>query len=339
MDTLFRDLQRLCNADGAAGLNDIVRVASELLEPFCDSIYTDTMGNLLATRHGNDTACPPVMLQAHMDEIGMLVTHIDDGGFVHVTAAGGVDKRMLATQSVCVHGSRKIKGVFCSVPPHLLKEDDKHSVPEDNAIDIGMEAAAARSCIPLGSRVTYAPNYARLGDSTVTSKALDDRCGMMAIIDCLRRLQGVRANVTVAFCVQEELGCRGAAVAARALMPEYAFVTDVSFALAPGEQPRECGRLGEGVMIGHSPILDQKLTDMAIRLADKHNVPFQHEVMGGRTGTDADVISNSNTGIQTALLSIPERYMHSPVEVVDLRDVAAVGELMALCVEEVSRIG
>ncbi len=339
MEVLYDDLKKLCNAAGVAGLDDVVQVATQLLEPLCEQVYTDAMGNVLAIRKDNDTTCPLVMLQAHMDEIGMLVSHIDDAGFVHVAAAGGIDRRVLATQPVCVYGKKTYSGVFSSVPPHLLKEESKLAALEDMAIDVGMDADTARTCIPLGSRVTFAPNYQRLGEHTVTSKALDDRSGMMAVIDCLRRLQNKRVNVAVAFCVQEELGCRGASVAVRALNPQFAFVTDVSFALAPGEQPRECGRLGEGVMIGHSPILDKHLTDAAIGIAEERHIPYQHEVMGGRTGTDADVISNSNTGVRTALFSVPQRYMHTPVEVVDLRDVSTVGELMALCVEEVSRCG
>lgn len=336
---LSRDLSRLCNAGGAAGLDEVARVAIELLEPLCDAVWQDAMGNVLAVRCGDSETKPTLMLQAHMDEIGLLVTDVDDLGFIHVAAAGGIDRRVLATQPVLVHGEDTYNGVFCSVPPHLLKDEKKLPELADMGIDMGMDAAVARDRIPLGSRVTFAPNYCALNESVVTSKALDDRAGMMAIIHCLRLLKDTDVNVSVAFCVQEELGCRGAAVAARRLDPRFALVTDVSFATAPGEKPQECGKLGGGVMIGHSPILDSALTQLSIRVAKTAEKPYQDEVMGGRTGTDADVISNCNYGIRTGLLSIPLRYMHTPNETADLRDIAAVGELMAGVAKEVGSLG
>ncbi len=337
---LIRDeLKKLCCACGVAGQKEIAETAMEMLRPLTDSCALDAMGNVLAIRKGTDPHGKTVLLEAHLDEIGFFVTDIDDLGFVHVTAAGGIDSRVLAAQAVMVHGKEVYYGIFCSVPPHLIKNDSVLPSLEDMGIDVGMTAEKARACIPLGSCVSFAPAFEAMGDTTVSAKALDDRAGVAAILHCLRKLPSSKATVAIALSTQEELGCRGAGVAARQLCPDMALVTDVSFACANGENPRQCGKLGEGPMVGISPILQDNITDKLLHLAADNTIPVQFEVMGGSTGTDADTISKELTGIPTGLLSIPLRYMHTPVEMADLRDVAAVGELMAAFIREVGDNG
>lgn len=335
MNQIKQDLFRLCSAAGAAGLPDVLEVCRDMLADLTDSVETDAMGNLWALRRSADPSAPTLMLEAHLDEIGFLVTHIDGAGFVRVAAAGGVDERVLTAQPVIVHGDRAYPGVFCSTPPHLAKKDGELPELSERGIDVGMTVEEAARHIPLGSRVTFAPSAREIGDTLVTAKALDDRAGIAAILHCLRQLTEAPAmNVAVALCVQEELGCRGSVPATRRIQPDQCIVTDVSFALTPDASPYECGKLGEGVMIGISPILHTGMTYRLQALAEKHGIPQQTEVMGGLTGTDADQISRSLLGIPTALLSIPQRYMHTPVELVDVRDVAAVGDLMAAYIRE-----
>lgn len=330
MNIIREDLSRLCSAAGVAGQKEIVQIATELLNPLVDEVTTDAMGNVLGFRRCADETAPTVMLEAHLDEIGFLVTHIDDQGFVYVAAAGGIDGRVLTAQEVLVYGDEVYQGVFCSTPPHLSGKDGELPELGKRGIDVGLTAEEAKAHIPLGSRVTFAPSVSDLNDHVLSSKALDDRAGMAAILHCLRRLDGTcPVNVAVAFCVQEELGCRGADPATNRIQPDYAIVTDVSFATTPDADPNHCGKLGKGAMIGISPILDEKMSDTLLALAKENEIPYQYEVMGGRTGTDSDHISGCLCGVPTALLSIPQRYMHTPVEVVDLRDVAAVGDLMA----------
>lgn len=329
MNVIDNELKTLCLAAGCAGQKDIVNVATELLKPLVDEIECDALGNILAIRHANKSDAQTVMIEAHLDEIGFMVTDVDDNGFVFVAPAGGVDKRVLATQSVVVYGKEIYTGVFCSTPPHLRSKEE--SLPEitDIAIDVGLDAQTARANIPIGSRVGFAPQYTHLTDSVVTSKGLDDRSGMAAVLHCLRQLTDRRLRVVVSFCVQEELGCRGAAVAARKLAPDYALVTDVSFALTKDAEPRLCGKRAGGVMVGISPILDDAIGEQLMMLANERNIPYQTEVMAETTGTDVDMISVCNGGIPCGLLSIPLRYMHTPVETVDLADVKVVGDLMA----------
>ena len=334
MEQIKRDLMRLCRSPGAAGQTEITALVTELLRPLTDSVVTDAMGNVLARRQGTDPAAGTVLLQAHMDEVGFLVTDIDENGFVHVAQAGSPDQRVLAAQDVVVYGKEPYAGVFGSVPPHLMPKEAELPELSDRVIDVGMTADEAKACIHPGDRVGFAPQFSMLQDTVASGKALDDRAGVAAILHCLRLLKSTAATVAVAFCVQEELGARGSGVAARQLTPDVALVTDVSFALTPDANRRQCGRLGEGVMIGISPLLDRSVSDTLIRLAQKNNIAHQLEVMGGSTGTDADSISRELTGIPTGLLSIPLRYMHTPVETVDLRDIAQVGALMAAYITE-----
>ena len=334
MEQIKKDLQTLCAAEGVAGQTAIVDAVVELLQPLVDEVEVDVMGNVLGLRRAANTDAPTLMLEAHLDEIGFLVTHIDDNGFVYTAAAGGVDKRAITAQPVVVFGDKPYYGVFCSTPPHLSRDGELPAV-EKCGIDIGLTAEEAKKAIPVGSRVSYAPRYTELNENVISAKALDDRAGIAAILHCLRKIEGKPSvNIAVAFCVQEELGCRGVTPAVRKLQPDSAIVTDVSFALTPDADPRKCGELGKGVMIGISPILSTSMTDRLLELAKNNEIVYQYEVMGGSTGTDADRVTVSLMGVPTALLSIPQRYMHTPIETVDVRDVATVGDLMAAYITE-----
>lgn len=333
MNAIVENLKKLCDAPGCAGQNAIREQAIELLRPYVDEMEVDAMGNLLAIRHANVANAKTVMLEAHLDEIGFVVTHVDERGFVFVAPVGGVDKRVLAAQKVIVYGNEPFYGVFSSTPPHLSAGEDKLPEITDMAIDVGLDADTAKTQIPLGSRVGFVPNFTVLNDSVVTSKSLDNRCGMAVVLHCLQQLQSRNVNVAVVFCVQEEVGCRGGAVAARKIQPDYAIVTDVSFALTRGSNARECGKMRDGVMIGIAPVLDVDMSDSMHALAREHEIPHQSEVMSRLTGTNADVISNSCFGVKTALLSVPIRYMHTPVETVCVADIAAAGDLMTAWIE------
>lgn len=334
MEIIRQQLEQLSRAAGAAGQTEISRLAVELLRPLMDTVTVDALGNVLAVRQGTDSDAGTVLLQAHMDEVGFLVTDVDDLGFIHVAAAGSPDERTLAAQDVVVYGTEPCSGVFCSVPPHLIQKDNELPELSERGIDLGMTAEVTKACVHPGDCVGFAPQFYTLRDTVVSGKALDDRAGMAAILHALRVLKKPAATVAVAFCVQEEVGRRGAGVAVRQLKPDVALATDVSFAVTPDANRRQCGVLGAGAMIGISPLLDRRVSDALSQLAERHAITHQFEVMGSSTGTDADMISKENAGIPTGLLSIPLRYMHTPVETVDLRDIAQVGALMAAYITE-----
>ena len=329
---LFSCLETLCAAPGAGGIPVASKAAENLLREYAGKVYTDSLGNVFGCRQGAGENLPTVMLEAHMDEIGFVVTGVDDEGFVRVAPCGGVDRRTLAACAVTFWAESPVHGVFCSVPPHL-SGGEKEKLPEitDMAVDVGMSAEQARKCLPAGTRGPFSSALRRLSGSRVCGKALDDRAGVAAVLHCLELLKGrdLACDVTAVFAVQEELGCRGAQTAAFSLYPDAAVAVDVSFALTPDADPIKCGRMGDGPMIGFAPSLDNELTDALVDIAGACELPFQREVMGGDTGTDADAIASAQAGVRTALLSIPLRYMHTPVETIDLRDVENTGRLMA----------
>ena len=329
-------LKELCNAAGVNGEADATQVAKKWLSEYTDDIRVDALGNVCGFISAAIQPAPTVMLEAHIDEIGFVVTRIDDGGFVHVSACGGIDNRTLTATEVVIMSEPPLNGVFCSTPPHLKKGEE--SLPElsERGIDVGMTKEEAVSRISVGTRVVFRPRFDTLLGNRVCSKALDNRAGVAAILGALEIVKGnpLPVNLVVAFCVQEEVGCRGSMTTAFEVQPNAALIVDVSFATTPYSHHSGLGKLGNGPLIGYSPFLNKQLGRNLVSLADKYKIAVQHEVMGSRTGTDADTIGVSGRGVPCALLSIPLRYMHSPVEVVDTTDVEAVSQLMAAFITE-----
>ncbi|HCA29874.1 MAG TPA: cellulase [Ruminococcaceae bacterium] len=335
-DLMVSCLEKLSNAAGVGGLTEASHLAADMLREYCDEVEIDALGNVIGRKKSVRKNAPVLMLEAHIDEIGLIVTSIDDSGFVHAAACGGVDRRSLPAAEVILHGDKPYLGVFCSTPPHLKKKEDKDTLPEipDLGIDIGMDAETARLHIQQGDRISFKPNFKQINETVVCGKSLDDRAGVASILYCLDLLKKEGAepefDIAVVFAVQEELGCRGSAVSAYRVNPDYAVAVDVSFAHTPDADCAKCGKLGGGPMVGWSPTLDDAMTRKLISIAEEHDIEYQNEVMGGSTGTDAESISDARSGTRTALLSVPLRYMHTPVEMIDIRDVQRVGQLMAL---------
>ena len=228
-----------------------------------------------------------------------------------------------------IHGKEKIKGVFCSTPPHLsngaAEYDDISALKLDTLL-----GEKAKDIISVGDFVTFSSRAASLHGSRVTGKSLDNRAGVVCLLELARRLNGKKLpfNIVFSFTDAEELGNRGAKTDAFNLSPDEAIVLDVSFADGPDIPSCDCGRLSGGAMIGMSPILDKKLSQRLISVAKENDISYQTEVMGGRTGTDCDVISISKSGVKTALISIPLRNMHTDVEIVDINDIKSVCDLL-----------
>jgi endoglucanase len=274
---------------------------------------------------------PVVMLAAHLDRIGLMVTRISDRGFVHAAAVGGVDRRSLAGARVTIHTKDGPKsGVVCSVPPHLADGSGKLQSSGDVAIDMGLTAARARELVGYGDRVTFDGAFTPLLGDRICAPALDDRAGCAAILRAGELLQGCEtAAVVLAFTAQEEVGSSGASTAAAAVRPDFCFAVDVTFGSTPDSDPNETLQMGGGPAIGFSPILDRRLCELLRRTAERCRIRWQAEVMAGRTGTDADHIAIAGRGVRTALVSIPERYMHTAGEVVSLADVGQTALLLA----------
>ncbi len=329
-------LRALCLASGVNGCREAADVAAQLLAGFTDDVRRDRLGNVWGVLKSDTPNAPTLLLEAHIDEIGFTVTQIDDNGFLRVAPCGGVDNRALSAAPITVLTDSPCNGVFCATPIHLAKDDAPLTELTERGVDVGMSVEEAKVRIPIGTRAVFAAHFEELLNDRVCSKALDNRAGVAAILYALSLLKGqsLPFNVVVAFCVQEELGLRGAKTAAYGIRPDAAIVVDVSFAHTPDADKASCGILGGGVMLGISPILDKTMTDSLRDLAEKQTLPLQCEVMGETTGTNADAVSVTADGVSTALLSIPLRYMHTPAEVISLRDVETVARLITTFVAE-----
>ncbi len=326
-------LTGLSAAIGPAGAEgSAARLAMELLSDYAP-IRTDALGNVIAEL-GDPDSPVHILLDAHIDEVSMIVTSVDGDGFLRVDRCGGADRRTLVGAEVYVLGTRRLSGVVCSVPPHLSAELDGKAPAWDKLyIDIGFPADQAKKLVPPGSRVVVRSRPCRLLGSRVAGKALDNRAGAAALIRTVELLVSdntpLPCRLTVALTGREEVGGQGAEAAAYNAHPTQAIAVDVGFAVQPGVSRDKAGELGKGPMIGFSPCLDHGICTRLTQLADGLGMAWQYDVMGGRTGTNADEIAVSREGVPCGLVSIPQRNMHSAAEVVDTNDVEAVAQLLA----------
>lgn len=323
-------LEKLCAAKGVSGAeNEAAKTAAEMLEKYMPA-SVDNLGSVTGTMGDGDVH---ILLDAHLDQIGLVVTAIDEDGFLKVAKCGGADIRVLAAAEVTVHGKEKLFGVITSTPPHLSKPEDSNKAKgfDDIAVDMGLSCEEARKVVLPGDRITFNGSYSRLLGNRVCSPSIDDRAGVAAILRCLELIKDKNLNckISVMFSVQEETGGSGAQAGAFAANADEAIAVDVSFASAPGVSSEKYASLGGGTMIGYGPSLDYAMSRKLSEIAENKNIPNQPEVMGGKTGTNCDEIQVAGKGVKTALLSIPLRNMHTAVEVCDLEDIENTAKLMA----------
>lgn len=324
-------LTALCRVTGISGSEDAAALtAAEFLRLYCPDVQI-SHGNVIGTCGSTSPDAPHVLLDAHIDQIGMIVTSITEDGFVTVGNVGGIDRRLLPAQRVHLHGRECIDGVVCAMPPHLTSGDEKVLKFEEIRIDTGYSADELRQILAPGDSVTFAGHIARMLGDRFTSPALDDRCGVAAILSALHSVKDeeLPCRVTVLFSTQEEVGERGAKIGCYSANPDIALAVDVSFARNLGDSETKTGKMGEGPMIGFSPSLSKSVTRALCDAADAAQIPWQYEVMAGTTGTNADQFSVCRDGVKACTVSIPLRYMHTPAEIISLRDVAMTGELLA----------
>lgn len=303
--------------------------AEKLLSEYMET-EIDVLGNVVGTMGEGKTH---ILLDAHIDQIGLVVRYIDDKGFLLVDKVGGPDLRVLTGAEVTVHGKSDIFGVISSVPPHLQKGDNKNEAVDlkTMAVDIGYGKDKAQELVSVGDRVTLrTPQFDLLGDKIVSS-SFDDRCCVAVILRALELTEGKLNNIKVSalFSVQEETSGSGAKTGSFSLMPDIAIALDVGFGDDPFTEKSQTITLGKGPSIGISPTLDKNLTNELKSLCIEKDIPYQHDVMGGRTGTNADSINNTGRGIKTALLSVPLRYMHTGCEVISVDDIENTAKLLA----------
>ncbi len=321
-NTLFE----ISNKAAIGCVTDASDAACKLLGKYCSVKRYNNLSVLGEIKGDSDYT---LLLDAHIDEVGFIVTHISSDGFLTVAKCGGIDLRHLPSKAVTIHGKETITGVFSSIPPHLSKGDELPESITDYKIDTGL-GAAAKDIVNVGDFVTYKAFATELTGTAVTGKSFDDRAGVAVLLELARRLSGKQLPITVKFLLSdaEELGLRGAGVAAYDIYPDEAIAIDVSFGNGPDISAFECGKLGDGAMIGISPVLNRSISNKLINIAKCNEIKYQTEVMGGKTSTNADVISITKGGVKTGLVSIPLRNMHTDCEVLDLTDIESVCDIL-----------
>ena len=294
-----------------------------------DDFDSDRLGSLIGVKRGAGGG-RAIMLAAHMDEIGLMVREIVDG-FVLAHRISGIDPRVMLAQHVLVHGQRALPGVVATMPPHMLTKDDTKRYPSIDAlvIDVGLPADEVAQLVSVGDLITMDAPMIELKGRLAASKAMDDRACIAAITTCLELLRSMRHDwdVYAVATVQEEVGLRGATTAANQLAPDCAIALDVGFAEQPGV--KNGGQLGGGPQLGIGANFHPKMVSRLQEVAEYHDISWQRDIMPARTGTDAWAIQVAREGVPTALLSIPLRNMHSPVETLDMKDVERAGRLLA----------
>lgn len=305
------------------------KAAAELLEQYADNVETDAFGNVTGIVRSSDANAITLMLDAHIDQVGYIVTHINEQGFLSVGACGSPDVKTLLAQSVTVHGKKDVFGVVSTLPPHVQKGNSTPEI-DDISIDLGMSKREVEEIVSLGDRITVNSAFRELCGDVVSAPAIDDRSGVCAILAALDMLKDkdLAYNLTVCFSAQEETGERGAKQAAFRIQPDECIAVDVSFGQTPDSDPKDTAKLGSGVMIGFSAALDNGMSVALRELAKRKKIPFTIEVMPGSTGTNADAIGISGKGVKCCTLSFPIRYMHTPIECVDLKDIESTANLI-----------
>ena len=348
---IFNLLKKLSEAFGVSGYEDEIRsIIIDEVRNVADEVKVDKLGNVIAIKKGSRGGLK-VLWDAHMDEIGFFVKHIDDKGFVYLSPVGGWWDLILPGQRVRILTDKEniIYGVVGTKPPHLLRPEEREKIIPIDKLFVDIGASSKKEAEDLGVRVGSPVDLDReaielLGDKA-TGKAFDDRAGVLAMLQAFESIDPIDTDVYFVAAVQEEVGLKGARVAAYSISPDVALAVDVTTANdVPGGDPKEkVAEVGKGPAIsvadGRSSsglIAHPRLLKLIIETAKKNNIPYQLSVMSGGT-TDGAIIALTKEGVPTATLSIPTRYIHSPVEVLSLKDLVNTSKLIELTTKNITR--
>jgi endoglucanase len=293
------------------------------------------MGNVIgvkrceASRRGENAK--KLLFDAHVDEIGFIITGHEDG-FLRFATLGGVDARMLPAAEIRILTEPPIIGVVDAAPPHILDSDDSDKAikVEDLYIDIGLSQEEAKKAVPVGTAAVYNAGARAFGADSVCGKSLDDRACFACILRALELLKNEKLDVDlyVLASVQEEVGERGAKTGAFSVVPDWCVVVDADHAKTPDNKKHDAKEPGGGLVLSKGPNMNRRLTELAEKLAIQHSIKYQVGIEPGDSGTNAAAIQVSREGVATALFGLPVKYMHSPVETLSLSDCKAIAALL-----------
>ncbi len=333
----YQFLKKLLNTPSPSGyerpIQDVVR---EWAQPLADELRTDRHGNVLAVR--NPEGNPRIMLAGHCDQIGLMVQHIDENGYIYAQPIGGWDMQILLGQNLTVWTKEgPVAGVLSRKAPHLLTSEERNKVPQftDVWVDIGAkDGDEVKELINPGDPITVALGCCELRNGLLTSPALDDKVGVWTVMETLRLLHGQKLQAAV-YCVstvQEEIGLRGAATSAYGIHPTLGIAVDVCHATdTPGNDKKKIGevKLGKGPVVFRGPNINPHVFAGLAKVAGGKEIPIQTCGAPRATGTDANAIQLARDGVATGLIGIPNRYMHSPVEVISRVDLYQAAQVLA----------
>jgi tetrahedral aminopeptidase len=332
-------LSEICQIPGAPGFEKLVRnFVTEQVKPLVDHIEVDNMGNLYAIKKGTGTK--KVMVAAHMDEIGFMVKHIDDKGFIRFTTLGGFDPKTLTAQRVLVHGKKDLLGVMGSKPIHVMSADERNKVAkiEDYFIDLGLPKEEVEKHITIGDPITRERSLVEMGNC-VNYKSIDNRVSVFILIETLKKLEKINIpyDFYAVFTVQEEIGLRGAKIAGHKINPDFGFGLDTTIAYdLPGATPHEyVTELGKGTAIkimDASAVCDTRMVDYMKSVAAKNNIKWQPEILTAGGTDTAGIQSMAKDGCITGAVSIPTRNLHQVIEMADKSDIQASIDLLTACI-------
>ena len=331
-------LKEICEISGAPGFEKRIRdLIIKEVSPYVDSIETNNMGNVYAIKNGKSK--DRVMIGAHMDEIGFIVTHIDTNGFVRFHTLGGFDPKTLTAQRVIIHGKEDVVGVMGAKPIHVMTQEERNKVPKtsDYFIDLGMSYEEVSKLVSIGDPITRKGELIEMGDC-VNCKSIDNRISVYILIETFKRLhkKEIPFDIYGVFTVQEEVGIRGANVSSMDIQPKFGFGLDTTIAYdLPGAQEHEkITKLGEGTAIkimDASTICDYRMVAYMKKLANENKIPWQAEILTAG-GTDTAGIQRMNDGgAISGAISIPTRHLHQVIEMANKKDIEHSIELLELC--------
>jgi len=331
-------LKELCNLRGVSGNETVVAdTVMQLFSKNSDKCYKDKMGNVIAKiDNGADFT---VLVEAHLDEIGLIVSEIDSNGFIKFTSVGGINSAILPAKEVIVHGKKDLFGVIGAKPPHLMTDDEKNKKPEFDSlfIDVGFGKEELEKYVSVGDVISFKGGFLQLQNGAFASKSVDNRAGVYILYKLMERLKGETLNINLVFlaAVQEELGCLGAKTAVFDLQPDYSIVIDVTHAKSNYIDKYQGYELSGGPTVGVGPNFSNIYNDRLLEFCRNNGVKYQIEVCEGHSGTDAWPIQISRNGIPCSLLSVPLRYMHSEVEVASFKDIDLTVDILLQYLKEV----
>lgn len=335
-------LSELCGQAAPSGFEmPAARVAKRLLEPLVDEVSIDTLGNAIGILRCGKPNAKKLLLDAHLDEVGLIVIGIEDG-FLRFRGLGGIDPRVLVDRELTILTEPPIFGVVSCLPPHVQKSGDSdHAESMDQLmIDIGMTQEQAEKTVPIGTPIVYRQSNYPLGENEFCGKSLDDRSCFVALLRAVELLKERERDVDIYVLgsVCEEVGGRGAQIGAFSLAPDWCVAVDVTFGQTPDLSSEQCPcKLHSGPAVGIGPVIPRWMSDRFIEKAKTAEIPIQTEIMSGSTGTNGDEFQTAREGIATAVLSLPLKYMHTPMEVIGLDDIEQTAQLLAHFAENLGK--